>query len=171
LDHNRATSAIAQKAGVAPHKVKNITVWGNHISYMMYPDVSFVTINGEPIENVIEDKNFLTTDVISQVQKRAGEISTLRKKSAIFSAAIAIKDHLKDWYSGTKIGEWVSMGVYSDGNNYDVPEGIFFSFPTICKEGEWEIVKGLQIAEVCQEKIKVCVADLVEERSEALEVE
>jgi malate dehydrogenase len=169
LDHNRAVAAIAQKTGVQPHKVKNVIVWGNHIAYMMYPDASFTTINEAPLDTVIEDKTFLSNDFITQVQKRAGEISTLRKKSAIFSAALAIKDHIRDWYFGTQSGEWVSMGVYSDGSNYDVPEGIFFSFPTICKDGEFDIVKGLQISEMAKEKIKICVEDLVEERNEALE--
>jgi malate dehydrogenase len=135
LDHNRAVAAVAQKAGVQPSKVKNVIVWGNHISFMMYPDTTFATVNDQQIENVIEDKNFLTTEFISQVQKRASEISTLRKKSAIFSAASAIKDHIRDWHFGTKAGEWVSMGLYSDGTNYDIPEGIFFSFPAIQKWG------------------------------------
>jgi len=59
----------------------------------------------------------------------------VKKKSAVFSAAVAVKDHIKSWFFDTKSDEWVSMGVYSDGTNYDVPEGIFFSFPVTCKGG------------------------------------
>jgi len=169
LDHNRTMAAIAQKAGVQSYQVKNIIIWGNHHSYTMYPDISFGTINEEKIDNVITDKSFLNTDLITYVRKRGSDILSIKKKSALFSVGIAMKDHIKDWYFGTKSGEWVSMGVYSDGTNYDVPEGIFFSFPVVCKDGEYEIVKGLQIGEVAKEKIKICADDLVEEKSEALE--
>jgi len=167
LDHNRAVAAIASKAGVSYNKVKNVIVWGSH-SYFMYPDLSFSTINGELIENIMEDKAFLKTEFIKKVQKRGGEIMAIRKKSAVFSGAIAVKDHIKDWYFGTN-GEMVSMSVYSDGTHYDVPEGIFFSFPVKCKEGDFEIVKGLQIGETTKEKIKACIEDLLEEKSEAMD--
>lgn len=42
------------------------------------------------------------------------------KKSSAGSAAIAICDHMRDWWFGTKEGEFVSMGVISDDNNYGI---------------------------------------------------
>lgn len=168
LDQNRAIAAIAKKAGVASYKVKNIIVWGNH-SDAQYPDISFGTIAGERIETVISDKEYLKNDFIKHVQKRGGEILAIRKKSAVLSGAIAVRDHMRDWYLGTKSGEWASMGVYSDGTSYNIPEGIFFSCPVTCKNGEYEIVKHLELDEIAKTKLKVCVDELLEEMNEALE--
>lgn len=37
------------------------------------------------------------------------------------------------------------MGVYSDGS-YNVPAGLIYSFPVTCKNGEWTIVQGKDVA-------------------------
>jgi len=41
---------------------------------------------------------------------------------------------MHDWIIGTLPGEFVSMGVMSDGS-YGIPEGICYSFPVVCKNG------------------------------------
>ena len=46
---------------------------------------------------------------------------------------------------GTKLGQVVSMAVWSNGNPYGIGEGLIFSFPVICQNGKWEIVKGLDL--------------------------
>ena len=56
------------------------------------------------------------------------------------SAAGAICDHVRDWLLGSRRGDWVSMGVASDGS-YGVPPGLFFSFPVTCQHGSWQIVQ------------------------------
>ena len=65
------------------------------------------------------------------------------KKSSAASAANAACDHMHDWWVGTKEGEFVSMAVISDKNDYGVAPGVIYSFPVTCKKGEWQIVSGL----------------------------
>lgn len=77
----------------------------------------------------------------------------MRKKSSAASAANAICDHVRSWILGTRTGEIVSMAVLSDGNPYGISSGLIFSFPVTCKNGEWEIVKNLDLSGI-KEKIK-----------------
>lgn len=63
-----------------------------------------------------------------------------RNLTPALSAAAAICDHMRDWLLGTQEGDWVSMGVISDGS-YNVPEALYFSFPVICQDGKWRIVQ------------------------------
>jgi len=100
LDHNRAVAAIAKRAGVFAKDVKQVIVWGSH-SYYMYPDLTFATVNNANVELKIEDTTFLSVDFEKKVKKRGGEIQSYKKNSAIFSAAIALRDHAKYWHYGT----------------------------------------------------------------------
>eukprot|EP01017_Pseudomicrothorax_dubius_P004534 TRINITY_DN10932_c0_g1_i4.p1 TRINITY_DN10932_c0_g1~~TRINITY_DN10932_c0_g1_i4.p1 ORF type:complete len:325 (-),score=51.13 TRINITY_DN10932_c0_g1_i4:61-1035(-) len=143
LDLNRARAQIARKAGVSVGEVKNIVLWGNH-SMTQYPDVNHGTIKGVPINEVIKDEKYLREEFIYKVQKRGGEVLSHRKISSIMSAAQAIKDHVKSWVGGTKEGEFVSMGVYSEGW-YNIPKDIFYSFPVLCRKGTYEVVEGLSL--------------------------
>jgi malate dehydrogenase len=45
-----------------------------------------------------------------------------------------------------------------------VPEGLISSFPVVCRNGEYEIVQGLEIDEFSRERIDASVAELAEER-------
>ena len=36
------------------------------------------------------------------------------------------------------------MGVYSDGS-YGITEGLIYSFPVRCKDGDWSIVNDISI--------------------------
>jgi len=112
LDHNRAVSQLALKAKVDVEKVSNVIIWGNHSS-TQYPDVNHATIDGKAARTVVNDDTYLNTDFIKTIQLRGAEVIKLRKTSSAFSAANATKDHLKDWYFGTKKGEFVSMGIVS----------------------------------------------------------
>ena len=64
------------------------------------------------------------------------------------SAAGAICDHVRDWLLGSPRGDWVSMGVASDGS-YGVPPGLFFSFPVTCQHGSWQIVQVRRMHAPC----------------------
>ena len=64
---------------------------------------------------------------------------------------------------GTPQGDWVSMGVPSDGS-YGVPTGLISSFPCVCRDGGWQIVQGLDIDDYSRGKIDLSVAELIEER-------
>jgi malate dehydrogenase len=169
LDQNRAVAQIAVKSNVHVTDVNNVIIWGNH-SATQYPDVNNATVQGKPVRSVVGDDAYLNIDFISRVQKRGAEIINARGGSSVFSAANAIKDHLRDWYHGTKPGTYVSMGVVSDGS-YNVPEGLVFSFPVKTENFTYTIVKDLPLDPFSLEKIRLTTQELVEERNEALEIE
>ena len=98
-----------------------------------------------------------------------GAIIKARGASSAASAANAAVDHIRSWSLGTADGDWVSMGVRSDGS-YGVPEGIISSFPCVCKDGNYEIVQGLEIDEYSRGKIDASAAELVGERDAVTEL-
>eukprot|EP00350_Pseudokeronopsis_sp_OXSARD2_P008017 CAMPEP_0170545262 /NCGR_PEP_ID=MMETSP0211-20121228/3715_1 /TAXON_ID=311385 /ORGANISM="Pseudokeronopsis sp., Strain OXSARD2" /LENGTH=286 /DNA_ID=CAMNT_0010849117 /DNA_START=213 /DNA_END=1073 /DNA_ORIENTATION=- len=171
LDQNRAVSQLSEKTGVKVDDIKNVTIWGNH-SLTQFPDISHGEIvDGEmkkPIADVVNDDNWAKETFISKVQKRGGEIISVMKKSSAASAANAACDHMHDWWVGTKNGEYTSMGVISNGNQYGIEGGLIFSFPCICKNGEWTIVNGLKQSEFGLKKIKATEDELIQERKLAL---
>ena len=71
---------------------------------------------------------------------------------------------MHDWVNGTPEGDWVSMGVPSDGS-YGVPEGIIAGFPCTAAGGEYSIVQGLEIDDFSRARIDASVAELSEERA------
>ena len=42
---------------------------------------------------------------------------------------------------------WQPVGVVSDGDCYGFPKGVVCSVPARCVEGEWKVVKGIQLSE------------------------
>ncbi|KAM9992886.1 hypothetical protein ACTFIY_010319 [Dictyostelium cf. discoideum] len=171
LDQNRAKSQIALKAGVNVKDVHNVIIWGNHSS-TQYPDYRCGYINlstgKTPISSAIKDEKWLQGEFISTVQKRGAAVIAARKLSSAASAAKAITDHMHDWVLGTAEGEYVSMGVYSDGS-YGVPEGIIFSFPVKCANGKYTIVQGLQMDDFSKNLINITTEELVAEKTTALQ--
>ena len=57
LDHNRALSQLANKAGVAVADIEKLIVWGNH-SPTMYPDYRFATVDGASLKDKINDADW-----------------------------------------------------------------------------------------------------------------
>merc|ERR1739838_480546 len=168
LDQNRAASQLAMKAGAKVQDVKKVTIWGNHSS-TQFPDAAHALINGKAAGAVINDDDWIRNQFIPIVQKRGGAVIAARKLSSAMSAAKAACDHMKSWFQGTPSGDWVSMGVFSDGS-YDTPEGVMFSFPVTIKDREWTIVKGLALDDFCKEKLRVTGEELCSERVEAIAV-
>lgn len=164
LDHNRALSQLAVKAGTKVTGVKNVVIWGNHSS-TQYPDVSFATIDGKAAKSVVTDEKYLHGDFISTVQKRGAAIIAARNASSALSAAKAIKDHVRSWMLGTPEGEWVSMGVLANGNKYGIDEELCFSFPCKCKDFKYEIVNGLKWDEFGKAKIEATQKELQDVRN------
>ena len=161
LDHNRATSQLAAKLNLSINDVANITIWGNHSS-TQYPDLFHARANGEAaIEKV--DQSWYENDFIPTVQQRGAAIIKARGASSAASAANAAIFHVRDWALGTPDNDWVSMGVYSDGS-YGIEEGLIYSFPCVCKNGDWEIVNGLDIDEFSRAKMQATEQELSEER-------
>ena len=161
LDHNRAISQLAARAKAAVTDVKDIVVWGNH-SPTMYPDIRFCTVGGKPAPALVNDEAWYKNEYIPKVGKRGAAIIEARGLSSAASAANAAIDHMRDWNLGSN-GEWVTMGVVSDGS-YGIPEGMIYGMPCVCSNGEWEIVKGLEIDAFSREKMDATLRELVEER-------
>lgn len=161
LDHNRALSQLAAKSGRDVSSLKNLVVWGNH-SPTMYADYRLVTSGSDKVKDLINDETWNRETFLPTVGKRGAAIIEARGLSSAASAANAAIDHMRDWWLGSN-GEWVTMGVPSDGS-YGVPEGIIFGVPCITKNGEYEVIKGLEIDEFSQERIKRTLDELLEER-------
>ncbi|EIE99085.1 malate dehydrogenase [Saccharomonospora glauca] len=162
LDHNRAIAQLAKKLGVSVSDIKKMTIWGNH-SATQYPDIFNAEVKGQNAAEAVNDREWLENEFIPRVAKRGAEIIEARGASSAASAANAAIDHIYNWVNGTPEGDWVSMGVPSDGS-YGVPEGLISSFPVVCKNGSYEIVQGLEINEFSRARIDASVAELVEER-------
>jgi malate dehydrogenase len=160
LDHNRAVAQLANKVGASVSDVSKMGVWGNH-SPTMYPDLFHAEIKGEQAAKVVDDQAWIENDFLPNVGKRGAAIIEARGASSAASAANAAIDHVRDWVSGA--GDWVSMGVPSDGS-YGVPEGLISGFPCTCANGEWSIVQGLDIDDFSRSKIDASVAELTGER-------
>lgn len=162
LDHNRAMWQLAAKTGTHNTDVKNVVIWGNH-SATQYPDISHCTISGKPATEQVDDAWYQET-FIPVVQQRGAAIIKQRGGSSVASAASAAIDHMRSWALGTPEGEWVSMGVPSDGS-YGIAEGIVYSYPCVCKDGDYEIVQGLEISDFDREKMLATEKELQEERA------
>jgi malate dehydrogenase len=162
LDHNRATSQVAQKAGKPVSAVRKMTIWGNH-SATQYPDLFQAESDGKKIWPMINDQTWLESTFIPTVQKRGAAIIEARGLSSAASAANAAIDHVHDWSLGTRDGDWVSMGIPSDGS-YGIPEGVLYGYPVTCKGGKYEIVKGIEVSDFSRKRMDATLKELHEER-------
>ena len=168
LDQQRALSQISQKTGVHIDNIQDIIIWGNHSS-TQYPDTYHGKINGESLRKVVNDDAYLEGEFIEKVAKRGAEIISVMGKSSAASAAAAACEHVHDWWYGNQQGGIVSMGVIQEGGKYDVDGDLCFSYPVnISKDGEWQIVEGLEINEFSRQKINATMKELQEERQMAL---
>ena len=161
LDHNRAMSQIAKKTGATINDVTHMTIWGNH-SATQYPDLHEAKVKGQAAIDMV-DQVWYEEDFIPTVQQRGAAIINARGASSAASAANAAIAHMRSWALGTADGDWVSMGVYSDGS-YGIAEGLIYSFPCVCKDGDWEIVQGLEINDFSRAKMTATEQELTEER-------
>ena len=162
LDHNRALSQLAAKAEVAVGDIEGLIVWGNH-SPTMYPDYRFATANGVNLKDKVGDADWNANTFIPQVGKRGAAIIEARGLSSAASAANAAIDHIRDWVLGSN-GKWVTMGVPSDGS-YGIPEGVIFGFAVTTQNGEYTLVKDIEVDDFSQKAIDKTLAELEEERS------
>jgi malate dehydrogenase len=162
LDHNRATSQIAQKIGKPTAALTKVTVWGNH-SATQYPDVFQAECDGRKVWPMINDPAWLETIFIPTVQKRGAAIIEARGLSSAASAANAAIDHMRSWVLGTPAGDWVSMGVPADGS-YGIAEGVLYGYPVTCKDGKYQIVKGIDVSEFSRKRMDATLKELHEER-------
>jgi len=161
LDHNRAIAQIAAKTGTTVNDVKKMTIWGNH-SATQYPDLFHTEVLGRVVSDMV-DHEWLDGQFLPTVQKRGAAVIEARGHSSAASAASAAVDHMRTWANDSPDGDWVSMGVVSDGS-YGAPDGVITSYPVTCSGGRYAIVQGLEIDDYSRAKIEASWAELVEER-------
>ena len=162
LDHNRATSQLASKVGKPVSSIRKVTVWGNH-SATQYPDVFQAEADGKKIWPMINEQSWLESTFIPTVQKRGAAIIDARGLSSAASAANAAIDHVRDWIHGSRDGDWVTMGIASDGS-YGIPEGVIYGYPVTTRGGSFQMVKGLEISEFSRKRMDATLKELHEER-------
>lgn len=162
LDHNRGMAQLAEKTGTSVNDIKKMVIWGNHSS-TQYPDLTFTTVNGNPALEQIE-RDWYENSYIPSVQQRGAAIIKARGASSAASAANAAIAHMRSWALGTDDNDWVSMGVYSNGE-YGIEQGLIYSFPCTCNNGDWQIVADLDVSsDFSKEKMKATEQELAEER-------
>ncbi len=161
LDHNRALAQLAAQTESDVSDIMKMIIWGNH-STTQYPDLSHTTVGGKPAHDLV-DRSWYENDYIPRVAKRGAEIIDARGASSAASAANAAIAHIRDWVMGTADDDWTSMAVPSDGS-YGIPEGLTYSFPVTCSNGEYKIVQGLEIDDFSRERMEITQKELEEER-------
>ena len=161
LDHNRALGQVAEKCGVLVSDVKNAIIWGNH-SGTQYPDIHHASVSGQDALDLVGQDWFENT-FIPTVQQRGAAVIKARGLSSAASAANAAVDHMRTWVLGTPEGQWVSMGICSDGS-YGIEAGLMYSYPVTVSDGKISIVQGLDINDFSRQKMQLTEMELKEER-------
>lgn len=162
LDHNRAISQLAAKTQTASTAITRMIIWGNH-SATQYPDIHHALVDGKAAVDVV-DNQWMEEDFIPTVQQRGAAIIKARGASSAASAGSAAIDHMRSWALGTPEGDWVSMGIPSDGS-YGIEPGVIYSYPCVCRNGGYEIVQGLEINDFSRAKMAATEQELREERA------
>lgn len=161
LDHNRAMSQIANKTESSINDISHMIIWGNH-SATQYPDLYHARVAGKSAIDMV-DQEWFENDFIPTVQQRGAAIIAARGASSAASAANAAIAHMRTWALGSTENDWVSMGVISDGS-YGIADGLIYSFPCTCDNGDWSIVEGLDINDFSRAKMIATEKELLEER-------
>jgi malate dehydrogenase len=162
LDHNRAKAQIAAKTGIHHDLVRKMLIWGNHSS-TQYPDISFAEADGKRVKDLVA-QDWYKEVFIPTVQQRGAAIIKARGASSAASAASSAIDHMRSWALGTAEGDWVSMAVPSDGS-YGIEPGVIYSYPCVCRDGDYQIVQGLEIDEFSRARMDASDAELRDERA------
>jgi malate dehydrogenase len=162
LDHNRALAQLSDRIDRHHSEISRMVVWGNHSS-TQYPDIRFAEVNGETVADDVGQDWYRET-FIPEVQQRGAAIIKARGASSAASAASAAIDHIRNWAMGTPEGDWVSMSVPADGS-YGIEPGIIYSYPCVCRDGDYQIVQDLEIDEFSRDRMDATDAELREERA------
>ena len=165
LDHNRAIAQLAAKTGAHVTDIRHMIIWGNH-SATQYPDIHHASVRGVPATDLVEDA-WYRNEFIPAVQQRGAAVIKARGASSAASAASAAIDHMHDWALGSRDDDWISMAVPADGS-YGVAEGIVYSFPVRCENGDYEIIQDVDLSDFGRKRMEATEAELRGER-EAIE--
>jgi len=159
LDHNRALAQLAAHLGVGVGHLSRMTIWGNH-STSQVPDASQLLVDGAP---VALDPAWIAEDFIPAVANRGAAIIAARGASSVASAASSAVDHVRDWVTGTRSGDWTSAALPSTGE-YGVPAGLVSSFPVTSTAGAWSIVPDLELDVHTRTRLDASIVELEGER-------
>ncbi len=160
LDHNRAIAQLAAQTRSHNTAVEGMIIWGNH-SATQYPDLHHCKVAGRPATELV-DSEWIEGKFIPQVQQRGAAIIKARGLSSAASAANAAIEHMRDWALGGD-GRMVSMGICSDGS-YGIEQGLIYSYPVICANGGYEIVRELEIGDFSRKMMLASERELQQER-------
>ena len=186
LDQNRAKNFIAKKLKMDPANLKNVAVFGNHSNTMFvdiskaFIDAKNVATNTSPSQSTEHDSrasklrpylsdSYVNKDLQELIRKRGGEIIQAKGTSSAFSAAKAIIDHLKAWYSGSN-DEIVSMAVIVN-KVMDHNEPLCVSLPVVCRDQSFQVIDNLLegVDEISKAAMQESVEELVIEKMIAFE--
>ena len=167
LDHNRALAQLAARTGTHVSAVRRMIIWGNH-SATQYPDLSHCLVEGKSAAGLV-DRKWTEETFIPVVQQRGAAVIKARGSSSAASAAAAALDHVRDWVRGTPADDWVSMAVPADGS-YGIEDEVIYSYPVTCRNGDYQIVKGLEIDAFSRTRMQATLAELREERAGVAEL-
>lgn len=159
LDHNRAIAQLAAKTETSTKAIQNLAVWGNH-SGTMFPELRSATVGERPALELV-DLAWYRDEFIPIVQQRGAEIIRARGSSSAASAANAAIEHMRLWIRGTDTV--TSMGIPSRGD-YDIAEGIVYSFPVTCRKGQIYVDQNRELDDFCVERLRVTEQELLAER-------
>ena len=162
LDEKRARAQLSKKASIDITAIRNMVVWGNH-SATQYPDFYNAEIDGKPAVDVIGDEEWLQTSFLETIQQRGAAIIKARGSSSAASAANAIISSVYNLTHETIENECYSMCRCSQGE-YDIDEGVIFSFPCRTEHGELTVVEGIEHNAFGQGKLKASLDELRSER-------
>ncbi len=168
LDERRARIQLAKKAGVDVTEVSNMNIWGNHSS-TQYPDFYHAKIAGKPAVDVIKDESWLKNDFMQIVQQRGAAIIKARGASSAASAANAAITSVYALTHDTEGSETFSV-CKSSVSEYDVDEGLIFSYPSRVEGGKFKVVEGIQHNEYGQQKLRDTLDELRNERDAVKEL-
>jgi len=147
LAQNRAAGQIALKANAYVNDVRNVVIWGRSDTTPK-ADLSNALVRGVAINKALaksDEQKWLNEELPKLLENRGQDIVKARKAPAALSSSRSIVDSVRDLHFGTRSGEYISMGVWSKGNPYKIGEGMYFSFPVVCKgKGRFKVQAGLR---------------------------
>lgn len=164
LDELRAKTFLAKKADVDITAITKMIIWGNH-SATQFPDFYHAEINGVHATEIIKDVSWFQETFIPAIQQRGAAVIKARGASSAASAANAVIYGVNHLVNDTSLNDSFSMCVISKGE-YDVDEGLVFSFPLRVLNGHAEVVENIAFKDnFAKEKFQLTLNELRMEKN------
>ncbi|ESO09268.1 hypothetical protein HELRODRAFT_168229 [Helobdella robusta] len=156
LFYDSSSFKVAKKMDAQPDRIKNLIMWGDDPHTFTY-DLSRSTFKEgsewKHLPTVLANehwvKNYLPELVKERIQKLAS-----RTESSLIVLSRAVCEQVYSWWFGLPNNDIKRMGVESDGS-YGITKGLYADFPvTINSNGEYNIVRDIEITPTHQLKIQ-----------------